>query len=509
MKIKVLLTRPSNASYFNTTINSEVEVELEEYVAAVVASEISNSNLEACCAQAIAARTFAVSRGVLEGKTISDSSATAQAYRAERFSKEKYPNCVAAAEETANLILTYKGKPISAVYSSSNGGRTVSSKEKWGGSRAYLIEQDDPWDKAASGGRKTGHGVGMSQAGCKWAGAHGYSYKQILKFYYPNTEIKQVMPMNENEKAKAVVELAKSCLGYPYVFAAWGENCTPENRKRRARADHPTIISKCQVLNGKKKGATCKGCKYEGTQIFDCRGFTYYCLKENGIVINGQGATSQWNDNANWIKKGPIAEMPDVVCCIFQQNGNKMKHTGLHIGGGKVIHCSVEVKNDNVSRKDWTHYAIPYGLYTKEELDNMNVVQYRKTIKKGSKGDEVKELQNILKELGLYTGEVDGKFGSGTAEAVRQYQASRGLTVDGVVGTDTWNALLAEGHWPDGAPEAPEEPEFEMPMDQEELRAELLLMQLKLGNLKDDLEVISTSINELMDELNKINKGET
>jgi len=51
--------------------------------------------------------------------------------------------------------------------------------------------------------------------------------------------------MNENEKAKAVVELAKSCLGYPYVFAAWGENCTPENRKRRARADHPTIISKC------------------------------------------------------------------------------------------------------------------------------------------------------------------------------------------------------------------------------------------------------------------------
>jgi len=48
-----------------------------------------------------------------------------------------------------------------------------------------------------------------------------------------------------SEKAKKVVELAKSYLGYPYVFGAWGEACTPANRKRRARSNHPTIISKC------------------------------------------------------------------------------------------------------------------------------------------------------------------------------------------------------------------------------------------------------------------------
>lgn len=508
MKIKVLITRASNAKYFNCRVNDIVEVELEEYVAAVVASEIGNGHAEACCAQAIAARTFAVGRGVLNGKVISDASSTAQAYRAERYDFNKYPRCIKATTDTQGLILKYKDKPISAVYSASNGGRTVSAEEKWGSPRAYLIAQDDPWDAAANK-PKHGHGVGMSQSGCGWAANHGYTYKQILAFYYPKTELGSVIQMNENLKAEAIVETAKDCLGYPYVFAAWGEECTPNNRKRRASDAHPTIISKCQVLNGSKK--SCSGCKYQGTRIFDCRGFTYWVLKENGIVINGQGATSQWNDKANWVKQGPISEMPDCVCCVFQKypTNAKMKHTGLHIGGGKVIHCSVEVKNDSVSRADWTHYAIPQGLYTKEELENMNIVQYRKTLKKGSKGDEVVELQTILQGLGFYNDAIDGKFGSGTEAAVRQYQMSRELTVDGVVGSDTWRFLLAEGHWPDGAPPEPEQPEFEMPMEETDLRETLLLMQLKVNNLKADLEVIAQSIEDLMDDLNKINKGET
>jgi len=44
-----------------------------------------------------------------------------------------------AAEETMGQILTYNGKPISAVYSHSNGGRTRSSKEVWGTEYPYLI----------------------------------------------------------------------------------------------------------------------------------------------------------------------------------------------------------------------------------------------------------------------------------------------------------------------------------------------------------------------------------
>lgn len=48
MEIKIKITRKENADYFSVAIGDIVEVELEEYVAAVVASEIGNSNIEAC-----------------------------------------------------------------------------------------------------------------------------------------------------------------------------------------------------------------------------------------------------------------------------------------------------------------------------------------------------------------------------------------------------------------------------------------------------------------------------
>ena len=45
MKIKVKITRQENANYFNANVNDIVEVEFEEYVAAVTASEIGKGAL--------------------------------------------------------------------------------------------------------------------------------------------------------------------------------------------------------------------------------------------------------------------------------------------------------------------------------------------------------------------------------------------------------------------------------------------------------------------------------
>lgn len=188
MNIKVKITRQENATYFNVPINTIVEVDFERYVAAVVASEIGNSHIEACKAQAVAARTFAMGRGVGEGKAISDSSSTAQAFRAARYDHKKYPNCIAAAEATMGQILQYNDKPISAVYSDCNGGRTYSSEEVWGSKRPYLIAQTDTWD-GATGKKKNGHGIGMSQTGATYAAKNGIKYIDILSFYYPNTTL--------------------------------------------------------------------------------------------------------------------------------------------------------------------------------------------------------------------------------------------------------------------------------------------------------------------------------
>lgn len=56
-------------------------------------------------------------------------------------------------------------------------------------------------------------------------------------------------------------------------------------------------------------------------------------------------------------------------------------------------------------------------------------------LKKGSRGEDVKKLQTILN---LYP---DGIFGPLTEEAVKDYQKANGLTVDGIVGDNTWSKL--------------------------------------------------------------------
>jgi N-acetylmuramoyl-L-alanine amidase len=62
-------------------------------------------------------------------------------------------------------------------------------------------------------------------------------------------------------------------------------------------------------------------------------------------------------------------------------------------------------------------------------------------IKKGSSGDEVKEIQKRLKNWGYYKGAIDGTYGSGTVDAVKVFQKAQGIKVDGIVGTETANKM--------------------------------------------------------------------
>lgn len=62
------------------------------------------------------------------------------------------------------------------------------------------------------------------------------------------------------------------------------------------------------------------------------------------------------------------------------------------------------------------------------------------TISYGSSGKDVKTLQEYLNNNG-YSLDVDGQFGSKTQAAVKDYQKKKGLSVDGVVGTNTWGSL--------------------------------------------------------------------
>ena len=66
------------------------------------------------------------------------------------------------------------------------------------------------------------------------------------------------------------------------------------------------------------------------------------------------------------------------------------------------------------------------------------------SLKKGSTGTKVRNLQYVLYELGYYDGTINGEYDNATADAVRAFQISNGLTpVDGVAGSKTLKVLYS------------------------------------------------------------------
>jgi hypothetical protein len=278
-------------------------------------------------------------------------------------------------------------------------------------------------------------------------------------------------------KPDIIRKSAEMRLGWQYVYASQGQDCTPQWRRSRIpycpSQKYVDMINNCPVLNGKQ--SLCDGCGYVDTDVFDCAGFVLNEMQLAGVSFYGQGATTQWATASNWAAKGEIGTMPkNLVCAIYKRKDDKMSHAGLSMGDGNggAIHCSTTVKRGNVftDNPKWTHWGIPRGLYSTDELraagidvredDNMP------TLRRGNQGDEVADLQTILNARYGADLEVDGNFGKATEAAVKAFQKSHGLTADGIVGAKTWKALgiATDNNVPGKIPEVPEpEPDNQPP----------------------------------------------
>jgi len=67
----------------------------------------------------------------------------------------------------------------------------------------------------------------------------------------------------------------------------------------------------------------------------------------------------------------------------------------------------------------------------------------RPVLRKGDRGQAVRELQDMLKRLGHNPGPIDGVFGPKTEAAVKAFQKAARIAVDGVVGPQTWSTIEA------------------------------------------------------------------
>ncbi len=127
-------------------------------------------------------------------------------------------------------------------------------------------------------------------------------------------------------------------------------------------------------------------------------------------------------------------------------NGDDVLHGGT---GGDVVHgeagadelwgpeCS---PNTPPSRADYQCRAAASGDRGAGEFPG-----YAPVTQQGDAGVVVDELQWALNGVGYDVGVPDGAFGPATDAAVRRFQADMGLTVDGIVGSGTWQALAEAG----------------------------------------------------------------
>ena len=126
-------------------------LDLEEYVAAVVASEVPAGWPDAALqAQAVAARTFAVAQKIAQGPA-------ARAHLGASVLDQVYAGAVhpassalRAARATAGEVLTFGSAPIAAYFSASCGGTSETAEDAFNvppGSTPYLVSQRDDADE--------------------------------------------------------------------------------------------------------------------------------------------------------------------------------------------------------------------------------------------------------------------------------------------------------------------------------------------------------------------------
>ena len=99
----------------------------------------------------------------------------------------------------------------------------------------------------------------------------------------------------------------------------------------------------------------------------------------------------------------------------------------------------------------------------------------------GSRSEEVRNIQQVLKEQGYYNGKIDGIFGTATKNAVISFQKDYGLVADGIVGENTLKAMKLDDAAPDSFGIASADFELLARLISAEARGETYIGQVAVG----------------------------
>lgn len=194
---------------------------------------------------------------------------------------------------------------------------------------------------------------------------------------------------------------------------------------------------------------------YEGRQYQDA---IDVCNNISALGFNNRGVKA--GTGLYVIRKTKAKSMLIEVCFVDTEDANKYLEVGYkeiakaivealdnHVVTNPIVSAPiVETKPVNVDEwvRELQHECNNQG-FSKQSVDGISgpaTLAGCPTLKKGASGNITKLLQEKLVKLGYSTNGVDGIFGSGTYSAVREFQKTRGLAADGIVGQNTWRKLL-------------------------------------------------------------------
>ena len=234
-----------------------------------------------------------------------------------------------------------------------------------------------------------------------------------------------------------------------YIWATSGEEWTEAKQNALIRKYASDPVKYKDLKLGAESGS-----KWYHHKVTDCSGLPYRFFKNHGITIY-HGSNSIWKNNLS--HKGKITpgmKLP-IGAAIFTGSASDHPHIGTLTADGCVTEAKGTlsgVVHTPLSNKKWTYW----GLYKNLEYDfipgganqpataGTPVTKKYNTLKKGYKGKDVTQMQELLMKAGeqLPKYGADGDFGNETLEAVLSFQRKHGLEADGVVGKNTWAELI-------------------------------------------------------------------
>ena len=167
-------------------------------------------------------------------------------------------------------------------------------------------------------------------------------------------------------------------------------------------------------------------------------------------------------------QKGRYDRTPKIGDQVFFQSGGEIGHTGIvvEVTDSTIVtvegNSSDQVKKNTYNRANSDIAGYGHPLYgeddsapvvspPEEEVPvNVGCEVVLPQLKNGAEGSTVKNAQILLIDKGYYCGgplragreTADGEFGPTTEKSVKSFQTKRNLTADGIIGSDTWKALI-------------------------------------------------------------------